>query len=165
MSFQKQKKSISGFIPAVIWMIVIFAFSAVPAAESTEQSVSVTGMLVHAICSLTGQTALMQAELIAFLEPIVRKAAHMTEYAVLLLMLIRPLSSLIRPVIKAAVPAFAFCVVYACSDEFHQTFVSGRAGRLTDVLIDSSGAFLALIIFLCSNCAAGQRKAHRSREE
>ena len=34
---------------------------------------------------------------------------------------------------------------YAATDEFHQLFVPGRAGRVTDVLIDSAGAFLALL--------------------
>jgi len=36
--------------------------------------------------------------------------------------------------------------LYACSDEFHQTFVPGRAGQFKDVLIDTAGALIGLIV-------------------
>ena len=36
---------------------------------------------------------------------------------------------------------------YACTDEFHQLFVPGRAGLLSDVLIDSLSAVLGLVVF------------------
>jgi VanZ family protein len=41
--------------------------------------------------------------------------------------------------------AFLVTVLYASSDEYHQTFVPGRSGSLGDVLIDSSGALSALL--------------------
>jgi len=40
------------------------------------------------------------------------------------------------------------CMLYASSDEFHQLFVPGRAGRVTDVLIDSFGALTGIIVIL-----------------
>ena len=40
--------------------------------------------------------------------------------------------------------AFVLSLLYAISDELHQTFVPGRSGRLTDVGFDSLGALLAL---------------------
>ena len=42
--------------------------------------------------------------------------------------------------------AFPLGVLYAASDEFHQLFVPGRAGRVSDVLIDSSGVLLGIAI-------------------
>ncbi len=36
--------------------------------------------------------------------------------------------------------------LYACTDEFHQTFVPGRSGQFTDVLVDTSGAILASLL-------------------
>ncbi|MBQ3466792.1 MAG: VanZ family protein, partial [Oscillospiraceae bacterium] len=45
-------------------------------------------------------------------------------------------------------PAFLtgllFCFLYACSDEFHQLFVPGRAGMFSDVLIDTVGVLFGL---------------------
>ena len=42
--------------------------------------------------------------------------------------------------------SLVFSVVYASSDEFHQTFVAGRDGNIIDVLIDSSGALVGIMI-------------------
>ena len=39
-----------------------------------------------------------------------------------------------------------FCMLYACSDEFHQIFVPGRACRAADVLIDTAGALTGAVI-------------------
>ena len=47
---------------------------------------------------------------------------------------------------KTAIMSLVFSVVYASSDEFHQTFVAGRDGNIIDVLIDSSGALVGIII-------------------
>lgn len=42
--------------------------------------------------------------------------------------------------------AWGFCFLYACSDEWHQSFVPGRAGLFSDVLIDSAGFSAAILI-------------------
>ena len=39
---------------------------------------------------------------------------------------------------------FVISVVFAATDEYHQTFVAGRAGRFSDVIIDSSGAIFGI---------------------
>lgn len=37
------------------------------------------------------------------------------------------------------------CFLYACSDEFHQTFIGGRSPRMLDVMIDTIGSIVGLI--------------------
>jgi VanZ family protein len=74
---------------------------------------------------------------------VAKKGAHFVEYATLAVLCWRAL----RQTIRAGNPAtwaFALTVLYAMSDEWHQTFVPGRHGRLTDVLIDSTGAVVGL---------------------
>ena len=44
----------------------------------------------------------------------------------------------------------AFCLVFAASDEWHQTFVPDRGGTITDVLIDSVGVLVAAAFLLRS---------------
>ena len=44
------------------------------------------------------------------------------------------------------IKSFIFTALYACSDEFHQLFISGRAGQIRDVCIDSTGALIMLLI-------------------
>lgn len=67
---------------------------------------------------------------------LLRKGAHLGEYAVLYLLTARALGW------KRAAWALAFCVLYAASDEWHQTFVRGRDGKALDVLLDAAGALL-----------------------
>ena len=47
---------------------------------------------------------------------------------------------------KTAIFSFLFSVLYASSDEFHQTFVVGRDGNIVDVLIDSSGTLVGILL-------------------
>ncbi len=66
-----------------------------------------------------------------------RKAAHFSEYAVLGALLARAVREF---------PAFALAVLYAVSDELHQTFVPGRAGTLLDLGIDAGGALAGILL-------------------
>lgn len=70
---------------------------------------------------------------------ILRKLAHVGEYALLSALLLRALA---RPW-----PALAIAVTYAASDELHQHFVRGRTGAPRDVAIDAAGALIGLIAF------------------
>lgn len=75
-----------------------------------------------------------------FWDFIFRKIAHITEYAILTWLLFRALI----PHKRALLAAIIFSLLYAISDEYHQTFVFGRQGCLRDVLIDSLGILLAV---------------------
>lgn len=69
---------------------------------------------------------------------LLRKAAHMTEYAILMILLLR-----------TQIPvwlALVLGVLYASSDEWHQTFVEGRHGAPLDVAIDTVGLLLGLAV-------------------
>src|SRR5579872_5048367 len=76
---------------------------------------------------------------------VVRKCAHLTEYAILALLVWRarrkPVRGDTRPWSGTeAMEALWVTVFYATTDEFHQTFVPSREGCVRDVIIDSSGA-------------------------
>jgi len=75
-----------------------------------------------------------------------RKLAHVTEYAVLTYLWWRALNGL---GVDSALPAaLVISVLYACTDEFHQTFIDGRNGTPVDVGIDAIGiAIAALVIY------------------
>jgi len=81
---------------------------------------------------------------------IIRKLAHMFEYGVLAFLLFRILGQTEkRHVNWNLFWTFIFCVFYAISDEYHQTFTPGRTGIYTDVLIDSAGVLIAIwLIYL-----------------
>ena len=98
----------SRWLAVLVWAAVIFAFSAVPSLSSG----------------------------LGTWDYVLRKCAHMTEYAILAVLLVRATGSYAW--------AFALAVGYACTDEFHQTFVRGRHGSPIDVGIDAIGALVGL---------------------
>jgi len=89
-------------------------------------------------------------EIFGGLNYFVRKGAHLTEYAILLSLCQWFKLSLDDPPIKLRpqtkfvnlLPPFAVTVLYAMSDEWHQSFVPARSALFSDVLIDSTGAAL-----------------------
>lgn len=72
-----------------------------------------------------------------------KKVGHMAAYALLAFLWVRPWQARL-PAARAGWLALGLTVLYAISDEFHQSFVPGRNGRVTDVLVDAAGAALAL---------------------
>jgi VanZ family protein len=69
----------------------------------------------------------------------VKKLAHMGEYAVLTALLFRALQLHVARKSHALLIAGLMAILYAFSDEWHQTFIPGRHGSLRDVGIDSLG--------------------------
>ena len=70
---------------------------------------------------------------------VLRKLAHAAEYAILGALLVRATGR--------AGPAFGLGVLYAASDEIHQTFVTGRHGTPVDVAIDAVGVAIGIALW------------------
>ena len=90
---------------------------------------------------------------IAQMHYFVRKAAHLTEYAILAMLLWRALRGWIDEFWRRVVLTLAWAMIFAAADEFHQSFVASRTASLGDVLLDCSGALLGLMI-----CATTYRR-------
>lgn len=76
-----------------------------------------------------------------------KKGAHFGAYALLALLALRVTAVGKRPFTHHPLLfAFLITLLYAISDEFHQTFVPGRHGRFADVLIDAAGGATALLM-------------------
>jgi VanZ family protein len=73
-------------------------------------------------------------------EVIFRKVGHVTGYALLTALWAWALQGVVRRPLACAI---AISLAYACSDEYHQTFVRGRTGTPVDVAIDAIGMTLA----------------------
>ena len=99
------------WIPVVLWAAVIFAFSSIPSLN--------TGWDLW--------------------DYVLRKCAHVTEYAILAVLLVRATGS--------ARSALLLTVAYACTDELHQHFVQGRHGTPIDVGFDTVGALIGLAVW------------------
>lgn len=156
--------SVAGIL-AIIWMCVIFSFSAQTKEESSVVSegfsyrmVSTTGLLFHLHIDEE-----QIREIAGAIERAVRKSAHMTEFAILAWLLYGWLCRWQIARLRRACAAAAMAVLYACSDEFHQLFVRGRSGKVSDVLIDSAGAVLGMAVLLLLLKLAERLRRRRGR--
>jgi VanZ family protein len=100
------------WLPVLVWAAVIFAFSSIPSLSSG----------------------------LGTWDTILRKVAHVTEYAVLGGLLYRALGR--EPL------ALAAGVAYAATDELHQHFVRGRHASPVDVAIDAVGVAVGMLLWL-----------------
>ena len=120
------------------WMMIIFLFSAQNADDSSDTS----GKVLTFLCGLFGYTPTETMK--STLSFLVRKAAHMTEFGLLGVMWLGTLRHGFDNFRYRYPAAFAPASFYAATDEFHQLFVEGRAGQVTDWAIDSTGILLWL---------------------
>ncbi|SRR6266566_1618998 len=97
--------------PVVLWAAVIFGLSSIPSLSSG----------------------------LGTWDEVLRKGAHVTEYAVLGLLLLRALGR--------ELPALVLAIAYAGTDELHQHFVHGRHSSPFDVAFDACGAAVGLLVW------------------
>ena len=130
------------WLPVLVWCAVIAGFSS-DAGSSRRTSRIIGPVLRWLVPGLSEETVYR-------VQYGVRKAAHVTEYAMLALLIWRarrrPVRGDTRPWRwREAWFALVCAALFAVSDEIHQAFVPGREGRATDVLIDSAGALAGLL--------------------
>ena len=140
-------------ILSAAWMGVIFGFSADTAEVSASQSGSVTKFVLSIFVKNFGNLPYEEsALLIDKYDPIIRKLAHFAAYAVLGVLTYLAFGSakqIPRYALKPCALSIPVCVLFSVSDEIHQIFVDGRAGRLYDVVIDSAGAVTGTALVIC----------------
>lgn len=146
----KVKEKILCILPAICVMIGIFYFSSQTAIQSSGLSSNLTEKILVAIQDLFHITSDSKQDSFLFhmIEIIIRKAAHMTEYAILAVTVGYPLYKFGKRKWRLILWSEVISVIYAMTDEFHQLFVPGRSGQISDVFIDGCGAFLGCFIFV-----------------
>ena len=101
---------------------------------------------------------------------VIRKTAHVTEYALLSVLLWRARRKAYwgdpRPWRRnEALFAVLACVLFAVTDEWHQSFVPGREGRAADVVLDGAGACAGMLAvwgwYRCKERRQAQREQVR----
>lgn len=139
------KKTIS-IVLLILWMIIIFSFSSADANKSTGTSDKVITTMIEIKDKITDQeTPISEKEIIVKNSSFhVRKIAHITEYLILGLLMFNALKQFN---ILNICYAIILCVLYSCTDEFHQLFINGRSGSFRDVLIDTIGILLGTYLY------------------
>lgn len=132
-------------ILTILWTAMIFSFSLQSGEDSSSISSGLGRWIVQTFLPFAEDLLLGNWEVVHLL---VRKAAHFTEFLILGLLVSGSVSGLV-PCLRFRHKAIAWliCVLVASCDETIQLFVGGRAGRVTDVLLDSCGALVGVLIF------------------
>ena len=131
------------WLPVVLWMILIFGGSTqLGAPRNTSRFIG--PFLRWFAPNIADKT-------IGSVQYGIRKTGHVTEYAVLALLFWRARRKTFSPDTprwnwREAGFAILFSTLYAVTDEFHQYFVATRQGSVWDVLIDTSGAVLGMLL-------------------
>lgn len=136
------------FLPAIAVMYLIFNFSSQTGIDSGNLSHEISYKIVSAADIILDKN-LSEYDKQAYTDRIelpVRKLAHMTEYFVLAICISFPLYVYGVRGLLLILFAGLFCVGFACTDEFHQSFVAGRGPSKRDVMIDSAGALFGIIL-------------------
>ena len=138
------------WLPVLVWMALIYT------ASGDKRSMQHSSRFIEPV--IRWLFPHLADDTVQFMVFLVRKAAHVTEYALLALLLWRALR---KPVRRDPRPwqwsqagfALLCAALYASSDEIHQLFVPHREGRIQDVMIDTSGAALGLLaLWLLGKC-------------
>lgn len=127
-----------------IWMGVIFYFSGKTSVTSDQQSYSVIET-INQLFRHIGLNVKLAAEHWNF---VVRKLAHISEYAVLGSLLYMAFSSTVLSKKKVGIYSLLVCIMYAVTDEIHQLFISGRTGKLSDIGIDAIGGLIGVTVMI-----------------
>lgn len=136
------------FVPAIIMMCLIFSFSEQDADTSSELSLQV-GIKVFSVANETfdkGWSSKKIEQLSEASQYYIRKTAHFTEYLILAITVAFPLYVFGIRGPWLVILAGSFCIAFAGLDEYHQSFVAGRSPQKKDVLIDSCGVIIGVIM-------------------
>ena len=139
-------KKIISFIVLILWMIVIFSFSSADANKSTGTSDKVITTMIEIKDKITNnETPNNEKEIIVKNSSFyIRKIAHITEYLILGFLIFNLLKQYSVTNIYYAI---GLSILYSCTDEFHQLFISGRSGSIRDVLIDTIGILIGTYLY------------------
>lgn len=132
----------------IFWMIIIFMFSNQPSDESTKLSDGFIANTIGNVYKIFDKNV-TEEKLIEIKKKYttpVRKTAHFTIYMILGILTISLLKEYDIKNRKQIIIAILICLLYATSDEIHQLFIPGRSGEIKDVLIDTSGSTLGILI-------------------
>ena len=147
-------KKILWIIFTVFWMIIIFMFSAMPSNDSDKKSKGIIKNVATYVIKKTNQIGFTNInidkdidEIVIFLNRPLRKLMHISVYFVLSLFTLKMFYIFGFTKNKLYLYSFILCFIYACSDEWHQTFINGRSSSFIDVIIDSFGIVFGIFIY------------------
>jgi len=111
------KKLLFLWLPVIFWCFLIFYLSSKPTVKTSE---------------------------VYFWDFILKKNAHLFEFFILYILSYRAINKKNKITKKGFFYPLIFIILYAISDEYHQSFTPGREARVRDIIIDGFGGLIAI---------------------
>lgn len=124
---------------------MIFGFSNQDAEESGGLSSNVAKIILKQVPC---QEIEDKESILERTERVIRKVAHFSIYTLVGILLMSLISTYNLKENKRIIASLGIGVLYATSDEIHQLFIPGRSGQITDVILDSMGVLLGILLVL-----------------
>ena len=127
---------------------IIFGFSSQDGEESKGLSRKITELITQNNEKIQSLSSQEKEEVLDRIEAVIRKIAHFSIYTIIRILLMA-LMCMFNIVDKTRVGiTLVLGIIYAATDEFHQVFVQGRTALITDVVIDTMGVILGILLVL-----------------
>lgn len=124
---------------------IIFGFSNQDAEESGNLSSNIAKFILKQVHHDDIEN---KEQILERTESVIRKIAHFSIYTLVGLLLMSFISTYNLKENKRIIISLCIGVLYATSDEIHQLFIPGRSGQITDVILDSMGVLLGILLVL-----------------
>lgn len=161
-------EKIISWIFVILWAGLIFFMSGMDTNESNEKSKTIINDVVEKSVETTNGLGITDKhpsenkmnQVVERLNYPLRKAAHASEYFIFTILILIALKNNGVKENKKFIIALVTCFIYACTDEYRQTFVNGRTGQFSDALIDTFGGFISCLMYVLIMKINKIRKKH-----
>lgn len=151
----KINRKVFSNILIILWAGLIFFMSSMDTNESNGKSKAIINDVVEKSVETTNELGITNKQpsesnkkkVIDKLNYPLRKVAHASEYFIFTILILIALKNSGVKGNKRFIIALVICFAYACTDEYHQTFVNGRNGQFSDTLIDTFGGFISCLMY------------------
>ncbi len=157
MLTNKKFKIIILLVISLIWMLFIFKLSDMNMINSNGKSVKIISIFIEDALDITNEYGITSSyptnqkleRASNLINQPLRKVMHASVYFILAFIIITAMDIKFehKKYIISIIITIAICFLFALTDEFHQTFVSGRTGRIMDVFIDTTGSILGTLFY------------------
>lgn len=127
---------------------IIFGFSSQDGEESGGISQKVTSFILEKSNTYNELETTKKEEVFAKTEKIIRKIAHFSIYTLVGFLLMALASTFKLKENNRFLISLFLGIIYAISDEIHQSFIPGRSPLLTDVFLDTLGVLLGILVIM-----------------
>lgn len=174
---KKAIKIIVLFAIAIGWMSVIYKLSGMNSNNSNGKSTDIISIFIEDTLDITNNYGITSShpdeqkiqKASQLINAPMRKVIHASVYFVLafFIMIVMDMIFDHKKYFLSTIIVLALCILFAATDEYHQTFVAGRTGQLLDVIIDSAGAIVGILFYTTYHFVyqSGYKKAVKENKQ